>query len=70
MNYNFEFNSPTIGKKIQAFEYSNAITNEYVFTYGRDIFSDLSKFNSQARDATALRVLPGNRLAQSRPSRG
>lgn len=45
MNYNFEFNSPAIGR-IQPFEYSYATTNEYAFTYGRDIFSDLSKFNA------------------------
>ena len=45
MNYNFEFNSPAIGR-IQPFEYSYATTNEYAFTYGRDISSDLSKFNA------------------------
>ncbi len=45
MNYNFEFNSPAIGR-IQPFEYSYMMTNEYAFTYGRDIFSDLSKFNA------------------------
>lgn len=45
MNYNFEFNSSAIGR-IQPFEYSYATTNEYAFTYGRDISSDLSKFNA------------------------
>lgn len=45
MSYNFEFNSPAIGR-IQPFEYAYATTNEYAFTYGRDIFSDLSKFNA------------------------
>lgn len=45
MNYNLEFNSPVIGR-IQPFEYSYATTNEYAFTYGRDILSDLSKFNA------------------------
>lgn len=45
MNYNFEFNSPVIGR-IQPFEYSYATTNEYAFTYDRDIFSDLRKFNA------------------------
>ena len=45
MNYNFEFNSSAMGR-IQPFEYSYALTNEYAFTYGRDIFSDLSKFNA------------------------
>lgn len=45
MNYDFEFNSPAIGR-IQPFEYSYSTTNEYVFTYGRDIFSDLTKFNA------------------------
>ena len=45
MNYNFEFNSPVIGR-IQPFEYSYVTTNEYAFTYDRDIFSDLRKFNA------------------------
>ena len=45
MSYNFKFNSPAVGR-IQPFEYSYATTNEYVFTYGRDIFSDLSIFNA------------------------
>jgi len=45
MNYNFEFNSPVIGR-IQPFEYSYVATNEYAFTYDRDIFSDLRKFNA------------------------
>lgn len=45
MNYSFEFNSSAMGRT-QPFEYSYATTNEYVFTYSRDIFSDLSKFNA------------------------
>lgn len=45
MSYNFEFNSPVIGK-VQSFKYSHVTTNEYAFTYGRDIFSNLSKFNA------------------------
>ena len=45
MNYSFEFNSSAMGR-IQPFEYSYATTNEYAFTYSRDIFSDLSKFNA------------------------
>lgn len=45
MNYNFEYNSPVIGK-VQPFEYSYATTNEYAFTYDRDISSDLSKYNA------------------------
>ena len=45
MNYSFEFNSSAMGR-IQPFEYSYATTNEYAFTYSRDILSDLSKFNA------------------------
>lgn len=45
MNYSFEFNSSAMGR-IQPFEYSYATTNEYAFTYNRDILSDLSKFNA------------------------
>ena len=45
MNYSFEFNSQAMSR-IQSFEYSYITTNEYAFTYGRDIFSNLSKFNA------------------------
>lgn len=45
MNYSLEFNSSAMGR-IQPFEYSYNTTNEYAFTYGRSIFSDLSKFNA------------------------
>lgn len=45
MNYSFQYNSPVMGKN-QSFEYLNKATNEYAFSYDRDIFSDLDKFNA------------------------
>lgn len=45
MNYNFEYNSPVMGKN-QSFEYLYKTTNEYAFSYDRDIISDLDKYNA------------------------
>lgn len=45
MNYEFQYNSQAAGK-VQSFGYKNPSTSEYLFSYGKDIYSDLERYNA------------------------